>query len=124
MIELNILPDGNLKITLLDKAEFLDYFDISINEETKEIQFNNGYPSVRDVLEASGYIGNNWYDCTDLIGLTSSPIIGYDVEIDDNGKYIFTNEDTKLWWFPNYQIENEWKTLLNNGSVIFTQALD
>lgn len=124
MIELNILPDGNLKITLLDKAEFLDYFDISINEETKEIRFNNGYPSVGDVLEASRYLGNNWYDCTDLVGLTDSPIIGYDVEIADNGKYIITNEGTKLWWFPDYTIKYEWEVLLNEGSIIFIQALD
>lgn len=124
MIKLDILPDGNLEIKLIDKQEFLDYFDISINEETKEIEFNNGYPSVADVLEASQYLGNNWFDCTGLIGLTCSPIIGYDVEIDDNGKYIFTSEGTKLWWFPNYMIESEWETLLNNGSVLFIQALD
>ena len=123
MIDLNILPDGNLKITLLDKAEFLDYFDITINETTKEIEFKK-YPSVGDVLEASGYIGNNWFDCTDLVGLTDSPIIGYDVEIDNNGKYIFTSEGTKLWWYPDYMIKSEWEVLLNEGSIIFIQALD
>ena len=43
MINLIILPDGNLQITLLDKAEFLDCFDITINNETKEIKFKK-YP--------------------------------------------------------------------------------
>jgi hypothetical protein len=123
MIELNILPDGNLEIKLIDKEEFLNCFDITINNETNKIEFKK-YPSVGEVLDYSHYLGNNWFDCTGLVGLTDSPIIAYDIDFDDNGKAIFTSEGTKLWWYPVYMIKSEWEVLLNEGSVIFVQALD
>lgn len=124
MIQLNILKSGDLEIILKDKQAFLDYFDITIDENTKEISFNNSYLSVGDVLESINYIGNGWFDCTGLVGLTDSPIIGYDIDFDDNDKPIFSSEGTKLWWYPEYMIKNEWETLINESKIIFTQALD
>jgi hypothetical protein len=52
-----------------------------------------------------------------MLGLTNSPIIGYNCSFDfDDGNNLLEGD---CYWFPNYQIENPFETLLNKGSVIF-----
>lgn len=54
------------------------------------------------------------------IGLTSAPIIVSGPE--------YTEDDTELvgadriWWFPNYMVEDPLETLLQTGTVIFTEG--
>ena len=113
MIELKEMENGNLLITLKNKEEFKE-----LMEE------NNNYPNLWDILEFSKYNGNGWYDLTDRpeFGfLTNSLLIGFDVEMNNDGDFI-PNKNDKIWWFPNYAIENEWLTLLNEGQVIFDRC--
>lgn len=49
-------------------------------------------------------------------GLTTAPIIAFDVEMDDEGEIV---ESGNFYWFPNYQIESELETLLSEGTVLF-----
>ena len=98
-----IKTQKELKIVLTNKQEFIDEFG-----------FDNPNPSIGDLLEASKYLGNGYFDCTDLIGLTSSPIIGYDVSFNDDN---IINGD--FYYFPNYMLENPFETLLEKGNVIF-----
>ena len=105
MISLTEFPD-RLEITLLDKTEFLS-------------EFPDLNPSVGDVLEISKYLGNNWFDLTGLIGLTDSPIIGYDIQINDNGEIM---EDGNIYWFPDYMVINPWEQLINNGVIYFEKG--
>jgi len=110
MVTLEIISNGNLKITLIEKDAFLE-------------EFPSLYPSVGDLLEAARYLGNNWFDLTDLVGLTGSPIIGFDVSFEENTDKLLL-DNAKVWWFPNYQVENPFETLVNEGEVIFTKSAD
>lgn len=105
MIKLEELENGDLKIILINKEDFIE-------------EFPNLYPEIFDLLDRSGYLGNNWWNLTDLVGLTSSPLIGYDISIDDKGNLEFP-KGCKIWWFPNYMIENPFERLYNKGEVIF-----
>jgi hypothetical protein len=93
-----------LKIVLTDRAEFIEKF----GEE-------NPNPDISTLLDDSRYLGNGYWDLTDRIGLTSSPIIGYDIETDEDLNYVSGD----VYWFPNYQVENPFETLLKEGFVIF-----
>lgn len=64
-----------------------------------------------------GNSGIDWL--TGEIGLTGAPIIGMEVERDDNGDL---EETGNVYWFPNYCIESPLETLLNTGRVVFTKA--
>lgn len=109
MVELNKLENGDLKIELTDAEMLVDYF-------LKEKR-----PSVFDILEDSRHIGNGWSDETDnVLGfLTSAPIIAEDADHNDEG---FCTDAESFWYFDNYVVEDEWETLLNEGSVIFTKV--
>jgi hypothetical protein len=109
MVELNKLENGNLQIELTDAELLFDYFD------------QDKRPSVFDILEDSRYIGNGWSDETDNVSgfLTSSPIIAEGADHNEEG---FCVDAENFWYFDNYMIEDEWETLLNEGSVIFTKA--
>lgn len=110
MITLEITPNGNLEITLTEKDAFLE-------------EFPDMLPSVGDLLEASRYLGNNWFDLTGLVGLTESPIIGFDVSFEEDTDKILL-DNAKVWWFPNYQIVNPFEILVDEGSIIFTKCDD
>ena len=109
MITLKIIPNG-LEISLeeKDKAEFLEtYPDLM--------------PDLSDLLDSSRYLGNGWSDVTGHIGLTEAPAIGHNIDIDDNGNPIIS-EDSEVFYFPDYMIINEWETLYNTGKVIFKKV--
>jgi hypothetical protein len=98
--------ERGLLITLTNKEDYQELFDK-----------HNGYIPIGELLDDSRYLGNNWFDCTGLVGLTDSPIIGYDCAFDDEGN--LTNGGN-FYWFPNYQIINPLETLLNEGEVFFS----
>ncbi len=50
--------------------------------------------------------------------LTDSPIIGYDIERDEQGNPLGAD---RIFWYPDYQINNELDELLK-GTVTFTEA--
>lgn len=112
-VNLEELPDSNLKISLLpgeeNKAEV---------ERIHKEHYNAYYG---DILELLGY----WCDSYELLqkrfyenigALTSSPIIVKDLDIDDNGDFASVE---KTWWYPNYQVSDPIEILLKHGYVIF-----
>ena len=48
--------------------------------------------------------------------LTSSPILGEDVTYGEEGEQVVGG---RVWWFPNYQVIDEVKTLIDTGEVTF-----
>ena len=105
-----VMPDGNLKISLnpeltreeRKEARKLDWWELN------EYNFCNGFQELDDFARC--YIG----------ALTDSPIIS-DGVIDEEtteGEY----ECTKIWWFPNYMVQDEKAILFSKGNVIFTLA--
>jgi hypothetical protein len=55
-----------------------------------------------------------------LHALTDAPIIGWNIFLDDDGE-IDHLVDSKIWWFPEYQVADEFGELLKKGFVLFTR---
>lgn len=100
------------------------------DKEAEKERFLNMTPSEALMLLAdencgtSSAWGNGWYLLSDdeksqLGHLTEAPMIGYDVEVDDD--CVMTGEGD-FWYFPNYMIENEIETLFETGQVIFKKV--
>lgn len=62
----------------------------------------------------------DWILPEQIGALTSAPIFG-ELTLSDHGD---VTEVGRVFWFPNYQIEDPWETLMNTGEVIFTEALE
>lgn len=105
MVELKELENGNLQLILTDKEELQNVIDRGQDERD----------ALYDILERTGLIGNNWSAVFEG-GLTEAPIIGFGLDIDDDGKI---NGCEKIWYFNNYMIESYLETLKDTGSVIF-----
>lgn len=73
----------------------------------------------KDVVEAITGNGLEWLQPEEIGALTSAPIIADDVQHDDDGKVIDVG---RVWWFPNYQIEDFTETLIRDGMVTFDLA--
>lgn len=110
MIEI-IEQSGGIVLKLTDKAEFIDKY----GEE-------NPNPDVCELLDDSRYLGNGWDDGTDrcCFALTGSPIILFDGELDEETNLFRDAEG--VYWFPGYETENPFQTLLQTGSVRFIKA--
>jgi len=54
-----------------------------------------------------------------LGSLTAAPILTDEIIYGDMGSVEYIGQ---VWWFPNYQIENEVETLLTQGKVVFSLA--
>ena len=106
MVELKELENGNLQIIVTDKEELQDVIDRQQDERD----------ALFDILERTRLIGNNWGVVFEG-GLTEAPIIGYGLDIDDEGNIAGCE---KVWYFNNYMIESYLETLKETGSVIFT----
>lgn len=125
-LNLNELPNGNLKLTLTaDGKEFLesDIFDMDAWQNEGELHFNTRTHSL--LLAMLEDIGCNSEiellhpDTSDYLkigALTSAPIIAADVERNNEGELLSVG---KVFWFPNYAIESELETLLTKGFVEF-----
>jgi hypothetical protein len=113
-------PAG-LKITLNDegkekvkdlKESHPDWNDLQIwGELFDDVQGNSEYIFHHDIGE-SGF------------GLTSAEGITDGYHMSDEGKGYETDypESAKVYWFPNYMVESSLETLINDGSVVFTEA--
>jgi hypothetical protein len=106
------LENGNLEITLLpDGIE-----EIKDQQEKDKIDDDILF----ELIES--YFGNGYHNLTGQVGLTDSPIIGYDWDLQDDGSYKEYPSGSKTWWFPNYMVESPLETLLKEGKVIFLAA--
>lgn len=108
------LPNGNLKITLTKEGR----------EELKELMGKSkDYMGIwLDLIEV--YQCNGSYQIVHpekIAALTDSPIIGLNVDYDDNGE-IEPNDALKIWWYPEYQVVSEFEQLLKHRSIVFTKA--
>jgi len=107
-MEFDILPDGNLRITASKELRAELGTDTELYQETFE-----------DAVAVDGW---RTLDPADIGALTDSPIICDDQwTVDDDGDFEVFPE-AKVWWFPNYQVENPMDTLATTGEVIFTAA--
>jgi len=111
-IELSEDSSGNLVITVTDEGR----------EEIKDA-YDSGKKSPDDVLYDifEGAIGNGftWIAPETIGALTDAPIIGLDVSIDDDG-YPQLDRDSKVWWYPEYQISDPMEDLAELGTISFT----
>lgn len=112
MITLNETVGGNLLITLDDGAE----------EDLREIieRASNTDAILTDLLDASGYLGNNWCETTGA--LTEAPILAYGLIYDEDEEIDEPIDYEKVWYYSEYQIKSFAEELLNEGKVIFKKA--
>lgn len=105
-----ILPNGNLEITL-DSTD--DREEIA---EWRGVEWWEMFGAF-----GLGLQGNGWTSVEpEWIGaLTDAPIVTDDFTLDDAGKY---EVNGRVWWFPNYMMEDPVETLLEKGAVVFTCA--
>lgn len=110
-IELTILGNGNLEITVSNKEEFEEII-------SKEFQDERHY--LAELLENSRYIGNDWY-CPYEIGLSEAPAIGQgaihlEEENENDGQPV---DYENVWFYEPYQIRSYIEKLQTEGKVIF-----
>jgi hypothetical protein len=108
-----ILPNGNLRITVDNEGRAW------LKEHLREMSVVHFWPwFVDDVL--SYYYP--WLrlasdqDLCDMGALTSSPVL---IEIASCGCSLAI---PRVWWFPEYQVEDEFKTLRTKGRLVMTLA--
>jgi hypothetical protein len=104
------LKNGDLEIKTqgkIGKAAIMEVFgeDDALDSDTAMFQ-------VFEYLTANGL---NWISPENIGALTSSPILSDTPDGD-------IREDSKVWWFPNYQVESPLRTLVEKGRVIFKKA--
>tara|TARA_R110000868_G_scaffold203969_2_gene451907 strand:+ start:755 stop:1126 length:372 start_codon:yes stop_codon:yes gene_type:complete len=58
----------------------------------------------------------------DVGALTDSVILAFSVPRNDDGDIQEFDEDTKVWWFPNYMIHSICDVLLTDEKVFLTYA--
>ena len=110
-IRLTILDNSNLRLSINDKEDF---------DDIKSKKYCDERHYLSDLMDNSGYIGNDWECCYD-IGLTEAPAIAQGLiysEKDDNDGYPVDYEN--LWYFNSYMIESYIEILSRQGYVDFT----
>lgn len=113
MITLTETENGlNITIAKRKKTELKEF----IKEERRK----HGQLYVAGLLDSSGYLGNGWDEISPekIQALTEAPIIGHNIGWDDNGE-VELYEDSKIYWYPNYQMWDPWEELLKEGEVFF-----
>lgn len=114
MITLNETMGGNLLITLDDGEEARQDL-IEIIERAGDTD-----TILTDLLDASGYLGNNWCETTGA--LTEAPILAYGLIYDEDEEIDEPIDYEKVWWYPDYQISSFAEELLTKGKVVFKKA--
>lgn len=75
---------------------------------------------LREMMDMTGWLGNAVFTpiYPENVGaLTDAPMFSDVVEYLDDGE---VEVPGKVWWFPNYAVENFAETLLSQGKVTFT----
>lgn len=109
-MEIRILENGNLKISAT--SEELD--DLNVGEYGRETV------PLAALLEPLWTNGQYYvFDADQLGHMTEAPLIAEDADCDDDGNWTLHG---RVWWFPNYCVENCMDTLREKGEVIFDHA--
>lgn len=112
--EFDILPGGNLRISLTEEGK----------QERDDIQSGKFYAGdyKRDIGYWTEYqLGNGWeFLRPEEIGaLTDAPILAENVKRREDGEYIGV---AWVFWYPDYAIRNPVDVLLRDGSVEFRRG--
>lgn len=83
---------------------------------------NNFYEYFEDIQVNSEWlyhhdIGTAGFGLTEAPGFTDGYYMDDDGELTDKG-----HDDSEVYWFPNYMVENFCETLLKEGEVFFSKA--
>lgn len=116
-MDFRILPGGNLEITCEEgeKADLQEILDRVTHRD-------HGF--LAEMLEYAGWQPNGhlFQVQPEWVGaLTESPILTDDLRCPDSAEPALSPE-SKVWWFPNYQVESFAETLIRDGRVFFTAA--
>ena len=113
IIDITETPQG-LKISLLDKQELQDLFLQDLNNEN----------IWAEILEPFSTNGSYSLIAPENIGsLTESPIIASEpLSYYEGADIEYLSKNAKVWWFPNYMVENELVQLLETGETYATPA--
>lgn len=116
-MEFKTLPNGNLEITReeAEKADLQEILDRSTHKD-------HGF--LAEMLEYTGWEPNGQLFTVQpewVAALTEAPILADDLSYPDDDEPTLTPE-SRVWWFPDYQIESFAETLIRHGRVVFTSA--
>ncbi len=112
MLNTSTTAKGNLLIELCDDSR---------DDLAEAIE--KGYAETEQLMAELFHEVWTFINPEDIGALTDAPIIcgADDTYVDDNGNRKF-HEDARIFWYPDYAINNPWETLLHGGSVIFAAA--
>lgn len=113
-IELTVLDNAELQISVSNKVEFEDIASKEFFDERHYLD---------ELMDNARYTGNDWH-CLYDIGLTEVPAIGQGAiypaeEEDETDGYPIDYEN--LWYFNDYLIKSFMEILQKDGKVIFTR---
>ena len=112
----SILPNGNLLLTL--EAD-----DVEPVTDILDRLGDQDHLLLAELFEYAGWPGNGvLYPVlpVHVVGaLTDAPIISDQVDYEDDGT---VNVSGKVWWFPQYELRNFCRDLLEDRKVIFTAS--
>jgi hypothetical protein len=108
-VNLKTLNNGDLEITPTAQAV----------EEAERFLAMSPMQALEELFE--DWLCNGWeFIAPEKIGaLTDSPILTDEILYNDQGNIEYIGS---IWWFPNYQVENEIETLLKESKVVFSLA--
>ena len=92
--------------------------------EAGEVHWKKAYSEIlwallQDFIEVGDLEIFSDQDLADVGALTSAPVIGFGVSRDDDSRLTDVED---VYWFPNYQVESELDTLLQDGEVVFDKS--
>lgn len=105
-----ILPDGDLRITADNEGRAW------LKEHLREMSVVHFWPWFVETQLSFNYPWLRFTLPEELAALTSAPIL---METASCGCPL---NDPRVWWFPNYQVEDEFKTLRTKGRLVMTLA--
>lgn len=111
-VNLTVLPSGDLEIDVVANA------DIDWDRLLKERDDNALCILIDDIRGNSEW---DMVDPEDIGAMTLAPIISDGVMYPDSGARVVFG---RVWWFPNYAVENLIETLHEKGHVVLTAPAD
>jgi hypothetical protein len=106
----SVLPNGDLKITADNEGRAY------LKEQLKETSVVDFWPEFVAEFIAFYYPWLRYALPEELGALTSSPIL---LETASCGCPL---AKSRVWWFPEYQVENEFDTLKRTGRLVMSLA--
>jgi hypothetical protein len=108
-----ILPNGNLRVTA----------DNNTRSEIAAGMKRDYWATLWEVFERHALNGSfEPFDAGNgdpFVGLTSAPCVAETMTINDDGSKEIIG---RLWWFPNYMVQDPLEELKNRGATEFTLA--